>query len=105
MTTDELILTGLAMTASAVRTIVINLVVPVVALGITLATLHREQTLPALPPARSQVVPTSSLVGLGAPTVALATLPVRELRLMARAAGHKALTRSGRRAQLLEVLA
>ncbi|NQV11054.1 MAG: hypothetical protein HQ527_07810 [Cyanobacteria bacterium] len=35
----------------------------------------------------------------------LASLPVRELRQLARAAGRRALARNGRRAQLLEVLA
>jgi hypothetical protein len=39
-----------------------------------------------------------------APAV-LEALPVRELRQLARAAGHRALARSGRRQQLLEVLA
>jgi hypothetical protein len=97
MTTDELILTGLAMTASAVRTVFFNLIVPIVALGIAAATMHRERTLPKLlPPARPVVE---------AQNVSLTNLPVRELRLLARAAGHKALARSGRKAQLLEVLA
>lgn len=100
MTTDELIFTGLAMTASAIRTVFLNLIVPAVALVITLATLHREGQLqrlerPALPPAPVVEPPKSNLT----------TLPVRELRLLARAAGHKALARSGRKAQLLEVLA
>ena len=41
-----------------------------------------------------------------APTAAdaLAALPVRELRILARQAGHRALARSGRRADLLGVL-
>jgi hypothetical protein len=34
----------------------------------------------------------------------LASLPVKELRLLARAAGHRSLARSGRRAELLAVL-
>jgi hypothetical protein len=34
----------------------------------------------------------------------LAALPVRELRILARQAGHRTLARSGRRADLLEVL-
>ena len=41
-----------------------------------------------------------------APTTAeaLEALPVRELRILAREAGHRALARSGRRADLLEAL-
>ena len=41
-----------------------------------------------------------------APTTAeaLESLPVRELRILARQAGHRALARSGRRADLLEIL-
>jgi hypothetical protein len=41
-----------------------------------------------------------------APTTAeaLEALPVRELRILARQAGHRALARSGRRADLLEIL-
>lgn len=35
----------------------------------------------------------------------LQALPVRELRQLARAAGHKAIARSGRKAELLAVLA
>jgi len=35
---------------------------------------------------------------------ALEALPVRELRILARQAGHRALARSGRRADLLEAL-
>ena len=35
---------------------------------------------------------------------ALEALPVRELRILAREAGHRALARSGRRADLLEAL-
>jgi hypothetical protein len=40
-----------------------------------------------------------------ATTPALDVLPVRELRQLARAAGHRALARNGRRTQLLEALA
>jgi hypothetical protein len=40
-----------------------------------------------------------------APAVALAALPVRELRQLARQAGHGALARSGRRNELLLALA
>jgi hypothetical protein len=39
-----------------------------------------------------------------ATTEPLEALPVRELRQLARAAGHRSLARSGRRQQLLEVL-
>lgn len=38
------------------------------------------------------------------PAERLAALPVRQLRILARQAGHRALARSGRRADLLEAL-
>jgi hypothetical protein len=69
---------------------------------------------PTLPPARgaqkpqeAQAVPPTPIVPVDAPAPAggqLEGLPVRELRHLARAAGHRALARSGRRAELLEVL-
>lgn len=55
--------------------------------------------LPPAPPAR----PLAALPAAAAP--ALDSLPVRELRALARSAGHRALARSGRRAELLAVLA
>lgn len=95
-TTDYL----LALAYSTGRVLVRDLLIPLLALTITLATLHRERLLPVLPP-----VP-KALPAATAPVVApLASHTVAELRLLARAAGHKQLARSGRKAQLLEVLA
>jgi hypothetical protein len=58
---------------------------------------------PALPAAPS--IPAVPVAATAAPMPQLEALPVRELRVLARAAGHRALARSGRRQQLLEVLA
>ncbi|MBM5817744.1 MAG: hypothetical protein FJ083_14520 [Cyanobacteria bacterium K_Offshore_surface_m2_239] len=63
----------------------------------------RSVQVPLLPPAPGPV-------GLLPPAPAaapagLASLPVRELRVLARGAGHRALARSGRRADLLAALA
>ena len=89
----------LALAWAAGRVIVRDLLIPLLALCITLATLHREPTLPRLEKATAPLaLPPSS-----AP--ALETLKVSELRQLARTAGHKSLARSGRRQQLLEVLA
>jgi len=54
------------------------------------------------PPAAPSITPAPAPE---VPTPQLEALPVRELRVLARAAGHRALARSGRRQQLLEVLA
>jgi hypothetical protein len=56
------------------------------------------------PPAAPSITPAPAPAP-EAPTPQLEALPVRELRVLARAAGHRALARSGRRQQLLEVLA
>jgi hypothetical protein len=93
----DLALQLLTITAETMRIIVRDLIIPVVALGITLATLR--QPVPRLP---RPITPAPDVVTLPA---ALETLPVVQLRQMARAAGHKALARTGRKAQLLEVLA
>jgi hypothetical protein len=52
---------------------------------------------------RSTVSATQDVTEAAGPQ--LEALPVRELRRLARAAGHRTLARSGRRQQLLEVLA
>jgi hypothetical protein len=93
----DTITAALAIAYGASRVIVRDLLIPLLALAITLATLHREPTLPRLP---KQLPPASEALvqPLEAHTVA-------QLRQMARAAGHKQLARSGRRQQLLEVLA
>jgi hypothetical protein len=50
--------------------------------------------------------PVQSLVALPAAAApALDNLPVRELRALARSAGHRSLARSGRRSELLAALA
>ncbi len=63
---------------------------------------------PALPAAAvtAAVVTTASNESMASTASApLVSLPVRELRVLARAAGHRGLARSGRRADLLAVLA
>jgi hypothetical protein len=89
---------ALAIAYGAARVIVRDLLIPLLALCITLATLHREPTLPRLEKATAPL----ALPPASAP--ALETLKVSELRQLARTAGHKSLARSGRRQQLLEVL-
>lgn len=93
---SDAITAALAIAYGAGRVIVRDLLIPLLALAITLATLHREPTLPRLP---KQLPPASEALvqPLEAHTVA-------QLRQMARAAGHKQLARTGRRQQLLEVL-
>jgi hypothetical protein len=98
-TLDHLI----AAACAAGRLIVRDLLIPLLALCITLATLHRERTLPQ--------VPSTTTAPLALPPATTAAMPqlksltVAQLRVMARQQGHKALARTGRRAQLLEVLA
>lgn len=70
--------------------------VPCVALILTVAGWR-----PAAPAAVASAVAPATVAPLGA----VATLPVRELRQLARAAGHRALARNGRRADLLAALA
>ena len=83
---------------AAGRVIIRDLLIPLLALLVTLATLHREPTLQRLEKA------TAPLALQPASAPALETLKVSELRQLARTAGHKSLARSGRRQQLLEVL-
>ena len=90
-TTDP-ITTALFLAFEAMRCIARDLLIPLVALGITLATLSIP--VPRVTPAPVVAPPISSL-------------PVSELRQLGRAAGHRALARSGCKAQLqlIEVLA
>ena len=93
---------GLARVARAV-------LVPCVALVLTLAGWcpSPAAAAQAAQPAPAPVDP-SALMAEAYPTVVdhwAARLTVVELRQMARAAGHRALARSGRRAELLAVLA
>jgi len=77
----------------------------------TRASLAPSPALPAVrghqEPQEAQPAPLLPIAPVDAPAPArggLEALPVRELRRMARAAGHRALARSGRRADLLEAL-
>lgn len=99
----DLALLLLSITTEAMRIIVRDLIVPLLALGVTLATLQREPTLPRLEKAAAAPVAPLALPPSTAPALECCT--VAQLRQLARAAGHKALARSGRRQQLLEVLA
>lgn len=103
----------LALAWAAGTLIVRDLLIPLLALLVALATLHREPTLPRLQkaeaaPAAPLALPPAPLAlpqATTQPVQALEALTVAELRQLARAAGHKSLARSGRRQQLLEVLA
>jgi hypothetical protein len=121
--TDRALLLALVAAAAAVEavaTLLCFLLVHALALVLTLAgwrpTTSRPAPVPlqlapappeapsipeavAAPPAAPTALPPASAAG------DLQALPVRELRQLARAAGHRALARSGRRQQLLEALA
>jgi len=99
-TAPDTITAALAMAYGAGRVIVRDLLIPLLALCITLATLHRERDLPVLPKP-----PLALPAATAAPVQPLEALTVVQLRQMARAAGHKQLARSGRKADLLQVLA
>jgi hypothetical protein len=122
-TTDRAILLALVAAAAAVEavaTLLRFLLVHALALVLTLAGWRPSPPRPApvplqlapappsapsipeavaAPPAAPMALPPASAAG------DLHALPVRELRQLARAAGHRALARSGRRQQLLEALA
>ena len=74
--------------------------VPIVALILTVAGWQPGQTAQPQPAS----MPAASVPVYGG-TVGLHVLTVAQLRVMARQAGHRALARSGRRADLLAVLA
>jgi hypothetical protein len=65
--------------------------------------LIRAGQAPAPAPAAPPVQPLVAVPAAATP--ALDSLPVRELRALARSAGHRALARSGRRSELLAALA
>lgn len=95
---DDLLLLALAaalLTLQALR----PLLVALVALVLTLAG-YRPSKAPVAAPA--PITPPAPRRPAAGP---LTALPVRELRQLARAAGHRALARSGRRAELLLALA
>ena len=91
----ELAAAAALLTLQALRVLAVALV----ALVLTLAN-YRPSTAPATAPAPA----TPAAADRPAPAP-LAALPVRELRRMARTAGHRQLARSGRKAELLLVLA
>ena len=114
-TTDRAVLLALVAAAATVEALAL-LLRPLVAHGLALllavAGWHPSPPRPA--PGARQVGgeatpdhprPLTTATAPEAPRAQLEGLPVRELRVLARAAGHRALARCGRRAQLLEVLA
>lgn len=84
---------AVALGSIALQGIIRGLIVPAVAL-LLMAAGYRPQAA-----ARTAPAPAPAPAAQGTP------LRVRELRQMARAAGHRALARNGRRAELLAVLA
>ena len=84
--------------SQALRVLAVALVA-LVALVLTLAN-YRPSPAPVAAP-----VPTTPAAADRPAPAPLAALPVRELRHLARAAGHRQLARSGRRAELLLALA
>ena len=91
----ELAAAAALLTLQALRVLAVALV----ALVLTLAN-YRPSKAPATAPA-----PTTPAATDRPAPAPLAALPVRELRHLARAAGHRQLARSGRRAELLLALA
>ncbi len=114
-TTDRALLLALVAAAATVEALTL-LLRPLVAHGLalllTMAGWRPTPPSPAPVPLRLAPAPPVALLlppepapAPEAPTPQLEGLPVRELRVLARAAGHRALARSGRRQQLLEALA
>jgi hypothetical protein len=107
-----LALVAAAATIEALALLLRPLVAHSLALLLTLADWRPTPPRPALvplqltpaPPA-APPIPADTTAATEALRPQLEALPVRELRVLARAAGHRALARSGRRQQLLEVLA
>lgn len=113
--TDRALLLALVAAAAAVEAVAL-LLRPLVAHGLALLlTLAGWRPTPSRPapvplqlapaPPDAPCIPAVPVAATEAPMPQLEALPVRELRALARAAGHRALARSGRRQQLLEVLA
>ena len=116
--TDRAVLLALVAAAATVEALALllrPLVAHSVALLLTLAGWRPTSSRSSRPaPAPLQLAPAppaapsisaAPAAATGVPMPQLEALPVRELRVLARAAGHRALARSGRRQQLLEVLA
>jgi len=114
-TNDRALLLALVAAAATVEALALllrPLVAHSVALLLTLAGWSPSPSRPAPAPLHLAPAPRTapSISGVStaateAPRPQLEALPVRELRRVARAAGHRALARSGRRQQLLEALA
>ena len=94
---DLLLLVAAGAVLEAMGLLLRPLLAHAIALALTTAGWHPR------PPAAPRRQPTAHPVKRAAP--ALAELPVRELRQLARQAGHRALARSGRRSDLLLALA
>ncbi|MEA5443346.1 hypothetical protein [Cyanobium gracile] len=114
-TTDRALLLALVAAAATVEALAL-LLRPLVAHGLALLlTLAGWRPTPSRPapvplqlapaPPAALLLPTAPAPAPEAPMPQLEALPVRELRKLARAAGHRGLARSGRRQQLLEALA
>jgi hypothetical protein len=114
-TNDRALLLALVAAAAAIEAVAL-LLRPLVAHGLALLlTLAGWRPSPPNPapvplqlapaPPAAPSIPADPATATAAPMPQLDALPVRELRVLARAAGHRALARSGRRQQLLEVLA
>ena len=88
---------GLALALAALAALRV-LLVALVALVLTVA------ARPSKAPVAAPAIDRPAAIDKPAPAP-LAALPVRELRLLARQAGHRALARSGRKAELLLALA
>ncbi|NDC35930.1 MAG: hypothetical protein EBZ51_11270 [Synechococcaceae bacterium WB9_2_112] len=89
---------ALGLVAAVVELVARELLVPLVALVLTLAGWRPAAA------AAVAVAPVRLLPPAGA-ALGLDAMPVRQLRQLARAAGHRGLARNGRRADLLAVLA
>jgi len=113
--TDRALLLALVAAAATVESLAL-LLRPLVAHGLALLlTLAGWRPTPPRPapvvlrlapaPPAAPSIPAAPVAAPAAPMPQLEGLTVAELRRVARAAGHRALARSGRRQQLLEVLA
>ena len=110
----EVLMLALVAAATAVEAVAL-LLRPLVAHGLALLltcagwrpTPRRPAPVPlqlAPAPQAPLLLPPAPAPAPEAPMAQLEALPVRELRKLARAAGHRGLARSGRRQQLLEAL-
>ncbi len=102
---DLLLLVAAAAVLEALGLLLRPLLAHAIALALTAAGWHpRPPAVPMRQPADSPAQPQSAAHPVKRAAPALAELPVRELRQLARQAGHRALARSGRRSDLLLAL-